>query len=241
MQTYTLVGADGKKFESNTPGTFGGAKRTKLYGRLDCPSALRAIARGPTTYRRNRVFFADEDTAKTAGFRPCSVCLPKEYEAWKHEQEQRAVKAAHSQQYGISALSNALIDAERWASNEKERAYYGARREAFLRAFGLWERKDEARYALFLVSDTARCLYPLRTPFEGMMEAPQLVNELYAEHGPGLRTAKEEYANKLEALLLATLERVVPKNRQITGADLIANGFDPTQPDPHPPVSDDDW
>lgn len=240
VKTYALVGADGKKFASNTPGTLGGAKKTKLYGRLDCPSALRAIARGPA-YKKNRVFFADEATAKAAGFRPCSVCLPGEYEAWQREQEQRAAKAALAQHYGIAELSNALIDAERWASNEKDRAYYGAQRDAFLRAFGLSERKDEARYALKLVSSTARCLYPLRTPFEGMMEAPRLVNELYQEHGPGLRAAKEEFANRLEALLRATLERAVPKNRQITGADLLANGFDPGQPDPHPPVSDDDW
>jgi methylphosphotriester-DNA--protein-cysteine methyltransferase len=38
---------------------------------------LRAIAgRG---YVRNRVFFADEDTAIAAGFRPCAVCLPEKY------------------------------------------------------------------------------------------------------------------------------------------------------------------
>jgi hypothetical protein len=38
---------------------FGGNTRMKIYGRLDCPSALRAIKRGPT-YARSRVFFADE-------------------------------------------------------------------------------------------------------------------------------------------------------------------------------------
>ncbi|MGW2512713.1 hypothetical protein ACWC0A_25645 [Streptomyces scopuliridis] len=42
-------------------------------GRLDCPSALRAIARGH--YRRYRVFFADESAAVAAGYRPCAVCL----------------------------------------------------------------------------------------------------------------------------------------------------------------------
>ena len=39
-------------------GTIGGHRRTRIYGRLDCPSALRAIARGG--YVTHRVFFADE-------------------------------------------------------------------------------------------------------------------------------------------------------------------------------------
>jgi methylphosphotriester-DNA--protein-cysteine methyltransferase len=53
---------------------FGGNTRMKIYGRLDCPSALRAIKRGPT-YARSRVFFADEASALAAGFRPCGVCM----------------------------------------------------------------------------------------------------------------------------------------------------------------------
>jgi methylphosphotriester-DNA--protein-cysteine methyltransferase len=52
-----------------------------LYGRLDCPAALRAIARGG--YVKNRVFFADEKIAVSAGFRPCAVCLPERYARWK--------------------------------------------------------------------------------------------------------------------------------------------------------------
>ena len=81
--TYTLVGADGTPYESTTPGTLGGHRRGRIYGRLDCPSALRAIARGE--YVRHRVFFADETTAVAAGYRPCAVCLPERYRAWKRE------------------------------------------------------------------------------------------------------------------------------------------------------------
>ena len=81
--TYTLVGPDGVPFESASPGTLGGHRRGRLYGRLDCPSALRAIAGGG--YVRHRVFFADEATAVAAGYRPCAVCLPAEYLAWKAE------------------------------------------------------------------------------------------------------------------------------------------------------------
>jgi len=75
--TWTLLGADG----SATPGTLGGHRRSKVYGRLDCPGALRAIARGG--YVTQRVFFADAATAVSAGYRPCAVCLRAEYDRWK--------------------------------------------------------------------------------------------------------------------------------------------------------------
>jgi hypothetical protein len=77
---FTLTGSAGQPCESPTPGQFGGHRRGKLYGRLDCPSALRAIARGG--YVRYRVFFADQRTAVAAGYRPCAVCLPQQYAAW---------------------------------------------------------------------------------------------------------------------------------------------------------------
>ena len=78
---YTLTGADGQAQHSDTRGTLGGNRRGRVYGRLDCPSALRAIARGG--YAGQRVFFADEATAIAAGYRPCAVCLPVAYAAWK--------------------------------------------------------------------------------------------------------------------------------------------------------------
>ncbi|MET8824392.1 Ada metal-binding domain-containing protein [Streptomyces sp. NPDC004610] len=80
-RTYTLTGADGRPFASTTPGDLGGHRRGRLYGRLDCPAALRAIAAGG--YIRHRVFFADEATAIAAGYRPCAVCLPDKYQQWK--------------------------------------------------------------------------------------------------------------------------------------------------------------
>ena len=78
---YTLIGADGKPYESSTPGTLGGHRRLKGYGRLDCPSALRWIAKGH--YVAHRVFFADEHVAVAASYRPCAVCLPERYREWK--------------------------------------------------------------------------------------------------------------------------------------------------------------
>jgi AraC family transcriptional regulator of adaptative response / DNA-3-methyladenine glycosylase II len=79
--TYTLLGADGRPHQSTTPGALGGHRRSKGYGRLDCPTALRWIAKGH--YVRHRVFFADEATALAAGYRPCAHCLPERYAAWK--------------------------------------------------------------------------------------------------------------------------------------------------------------
>ena len=78
---YTLLGPDREPCQSRTPGRYGGYRPCKLYGRLDCPSALRAIARGG--YVKHRVFFADQATAVAAGYRPCAVCLPDQYTAWK--------------------------------------------------------------------------------------------------------------------------------------------------------------
>ena len=66
--TYVLLGADGRFYESDVKGQWGGHRRQRIYGRLDCPSALRAIARGG--YVQDRVFFADEATARAAGVPP---------------------------------------------------------------------------------------------------------------------------------------------------------------------------
>ena len=86
---YKLIGADGKPYESTEKGALGGYcnGKLKLYGRLDCPSALRFIAKGQ--YVKHRVFFKDEETAVAAGFRPCAVCMPEQYKKWKEKQNAR--------------------------------------------------------------------------------------------------------------------------------------------------------
>lgn len=81
---YHLIGKDGKSYDSETPGTLGGHRKLKIYGRLDCPSALRYIAKGQ--YVAHRVFFADEETAIAAGYRPCGKCMPEAYRRWKEQQ-----------------------------------------------------------------------------------------------------------------------------------------------------------
>jgi methylphosphotriester-DNA--protein-cysteine methyltransferase len=54
---------------------------------------LRAIARGG--YVKDRVFFRNERDARAAGYRPCAVCLPLKYRAWKNriERKLRSAKA----------------------------------------------------------------------------------------------------------------------------------------------------
>ena len=74
MKLFTLTGPDARPYLSRERGTLGGNRRSKVYGRFDCKTAARYLARG--TYQKNRVFFADEASAIAAGFRPCSTCLP---------------------------------------------------------------------------------------------------------------------------------------------------------------------
>ena len=96
--SYTLTGPDGRAHPSPTPGTYGGHRGGRVYGRLDCRSALRALADGG--YVADRVFFADEATALAAGYRPCGVCLPEHHATWKSLREDRsdpaAVRAAYN-------------------------------------------------------------------------------------------------------------------------------------------------
>ncbi|HEY2508682.1 MAG TPA: Ada metal-binding domain-containing protein [Streptosporangiaceae bacterium] len=81
IMPYVLIGADGKPYRSMRKGTIGGHRPTRIFGRLDCPAALRAIARGG--YVTHRVFFADRATAMQAGYRPCAVCMRDAYQAWR--------------------------------------------------------------------------------------------------------------------------------------------------------------
>ena len=63
-------------FIQNGEISLGGHKSGKVYGRLDCRAGKRMKA-------ENRVFFRDETEAIEQGYRPCSVCMPTVYRAWK--------------------------------------------------------------------------------------------------------------------------------------------------------------
>lgn len=97
VKTFRLIGSGGLPYCSPVPGIFGGHRGSKLYGRFDCRAALQAIARGG--YVKNRVFFLDEATAIAAGYRPCAVCMPKEYAAWKNNPEAKAPGKAGKESY----------------------------------------------------------------------------------------------------------------------------------------------
>jgi hypothetical protein len=71
---YQLIAADGTRITSTTPGLFGGYRKERRYGRLDCKVARRALQNG-ALYAQQRVFFADEATAIAAGYHPCPVCM----------------------------------------------------------------------------------------------------------------------------------------------------------------------
>ena len=90
-KTWTLLDANRQPYRSPVPGSLGGHRGQRIYGRLTCCAAKQAIARGG--YVKQRVFFLDERTAKAAGYRPCAVCMPAEYKDWKLVQSPKPKKA----------------------------------------------------------------------------------------------------------------------------------------------------
>jgi hypothetical protein len=74
-----LLGTDGHTYESDRPGELGGNRRERIYGRLDCSSAVHHLP----GYAQVRVFFADEPAAIAAGYRPCGNCMRQQYQSWK--------------------------------------------------------------------------------------------------------------------------------------------------------------
>ncbi|WP_273426752.1 Ada metal-binding domain-containing protein [Marinobacter sp.] len=80
VKTYNLLAADGTTIISETPGTLGGNSKAGIYGRLDCTAANGALSKG---YAQHRVFFANEQDAIKAGYRPCGRCMRAEYKEWK--------------------------------------------------------------------------------------------------------------------------------------------------------------
>lgn len=54
---------------------FGGNRKLKIYGTLQCKS-------GKRMNRKNRVLFASENEAIKNNFRPCGHCMKTEYKKW---------------------------------------------------------------------------------------------------------------------------------------------------------------
>lgn len=89
MKRFKLLGPEGKPYWSETPGTLGGNAAARIYGKLTCGAALRALRRSPA-YAKNRVFFASEEDAISAGFRPCGICMRKRLRQWEKAQRLEA-------------------------------------------------------------------------------------------------------------------------------------------------------
>ncbi|MBR2132678.1 MAG: metal-binding protein [Oscillospiraceae bacterium] len=87
MKLYKLLGSDGKEYFSEVPGRLGGNRKLKIYGRLNCPTALSTIKRFPGSYEKARVFFLDEKTALAAGYRPCGNCMREQYKEYMSNPE----------------------------------------------------------------------------------------------------------------------------------------------------------
>ena len=104
---YKLIGPDGKEYLSQDEGTLGGHKKLKIYGRLDCPSALRHIAKG--NYVQHRVFFANERTALVAGYRPCGVCMKEHYKLWKENKLMTHAISIKASEAGTGSLCTLLL------------------------------------------------------------------------------------------------------------------------------------
>ena len=92
---YKLLNEKGETYLSENGGTFGGNSKLKIYGRLDCPTALSTIRRYPGSYEKHRVFFPDERTALAAGYRPCGNCLREKYREYKNDPE------AYRKKFGV--------------------------------------------------------------------------------------------------------------------------------------------
>jgi len=69
-RTYTLLGPDRQPYQSATSGALGGHRPGRVYGRLDCPAALRAIARPVRPESRVLRRRADRRRGRVPALRP---------------------------------------------------------------------------------------------------------------------------------------------------------------------------
>jgi len=201
-RTYWLVGRDGKRYPSAILGTLGGNRVSRIYGRLDCRAALAAIQRG--SYHPNqRVFFADEDVARAAGYRPCARCLPAQYAEWK-----------------VAEPATALIPVGPWVSAVRVETTV---QETYDREAGAKKRAMIFKPDREIDSDETWVFTDgSGTGGHGMVvlrpgQDPRLVARQ-------IRMAMKNIGAEMNALLLA-LETIVPGDRVAIVADLLWSIF----------------
>ncbi len=86
---FSITDSNNQQFLSKIKGNWGGHKLLKIFGKLNCPSALYWIDKGH--YTKHRVFFHNVKNAMQAGYRPCAKCLPEAYSAWKSKKPQSKI------------------------------------------------------------------------------------------------------------------------------------------------------
>jgi len=81
MKEYKLLGINGDYF-SKIPATCGGNKNLKVYGKMNCPSTLYLDG-------NDSVYFENPEIANKLGYRPCSVCMKKEFQKWEQSKQNK--------------------------------------------------------------------------------------------------------------------------------------------------------
>lgn len=80
MKQYTIL-KDGELIKSEIPGEYAGNKIYRIFGRLDCGTGKKLMA------KENRIFFYSLEDAVKEGYRPCKNCKPmneEDFERIKH-------------------------------------------------------------------------------------------------------------------------------------------------------------
>ncbi|KAA8694680.1 Ada metal-binding domain-containing protein [Pseudomonas caricapapayae] len=121
---WKLLDAQGEPCLSRDPGRLGGHRRSKVYGRLDCPAALLALSKGG--YRQHRVFFIDEPTAISAGFRPCGRCMVAEYRQWNSENRKQNVPRIITETVIVQRVTFSAAPSSRFSCRTRRAARPGA-------------------------------------------------------------------------------------------------------------------
>lgn len=76
VRHHDLTDAEFRRLYREGAIVLAGNRRLRIFGTLRCTSGQRML-------RRNRVFFASEQEAWDAGYRPCGHCLRKPHCRWR--------------------------------------------------------------------------------------------------------------------------------------------------------------
>jgi hypothetical protein len=139
--------------------------------------------------------------------------------------------------YGVRALAETIVEAHRWRNALPElRDYHATKRSALLTALGADETGPRRADLDGLLDATVERLASASSPFEDFLEAPDQVIALHRRHGQHIDTALTGLRAALMALLvdLVVEAYAIPRDRTVTGEELLPHGFDPRTAEPDP-------